>query len=277
MAKKRAKASPKVPVTSARRGAEPPRQEPAKPPDTLWQLILHTLWALPIWLRLPVSAILVALVTAFAFWATLPDSSKELVMRPLIQPPPAPAGAGERPQVLVKVSESLTHKGPRGRNWLENGHFDRDLAKWGWPRRFLNAAGAAVWSRVDASDQASSGSAELRVTLGGGNVYQQAQCLNLAPGDYYYGLSYRQASREGSRAVIALINFKDLDCNGDYAPYQPQTLASRQPGVWESHAYRGSLAPQYKSLMVVIGVWARHEGTHSVWFDDVSVRPVALR
>jgi len=155
---------------------------------------------------------------------------------------------------------------------LANGHFDTDLAHWGWQDRFPNGSGDVSWSNLDVDGSSSSGSIRLRDDLTSGPAYQQLQCIAATPGTYDYGMAVRADSRTAVRGIIAILQFDTPDCSGAYGAYPTKIIQVATPGTWERHTYTQTLAADKKAFLIVIGSWARESGLQTTWIDDVFLK-----
>lgn len=181
---------------------------------------------------------------------------------------------------LLEIVQSASSGGgpispPIALNLLQNGSFHTDLAGWGWFDRFPNGSGDASWSPVDANGSPASGSILLRDRLESENgpAYQQLQCINATPGQYDYGFAVRAESTTAVQGVIAFLQFTGLDCTGTYPGYTARTVIPPADGTWHRETWTASLGTRYRSILIVIGSWARQPGLQPVWIDDVFVTP----
>jgi hypothetical protein len=177
--------------------------------------------------------------------------------------------AGTRLLITQQISVVVS---PPVAGLLQNGTFPLDLSHWGWQDRFPNGTGDVSWSSIDANQGIASGSMRLRDDTSSGNAYQQMQCVNTQPGVYDYGFAVRSASRDGAQGVMAFVNFEGENCTGNYPAYAARTVKVAAANVWERHEYVGVLAPEYKSIGLIVAGWARQPGVQEVWVDDVFLR-----
>jgi hypothetical protein len=161
---------------------------------------------------------------------------------------------------------------PFVQNLIRNGSFHLDLAEWSWPDRFPNGTGDAAWSSFDVDGNIASGSIRLRDDLTSGPAYQQGQCVDLAPGVYELGLAVRAESATAVEGIIALVPFTGAGCTGSYPAY-PVTRVKPVAGEWKRITSTQRLTEEHRSVLVVIGGYARQAGLQTVWLDDVYVRP----
>lgn len=173
----------------------------------------------------------------------------------------------------IVQSEEVVVSPPVLPNVMQNGAFDLDLSHWSWQTRFPNGDGQATWSNLDANSQISSGSMHLTDTMSSPQAFSQSQCRQTAPGWYDYGFAVRASSRNGVRAIIALLEFDTPDCSGSYPAYSVKQIQVDAPGVWQRHTYTEYLNDDKVAVMLIIGSYARQEGVQEVWLDDVFVRP----
>jgi len=173
---------------------------------------------------------------------------------------------------VTQAAQSGPISPPSAGDLVANGHFDSDLAHWGWQDRFPNGTGDVSWSTFDATGSNSSGSIRLRDDLTSGPAYQQLQCIQATPGTYDYGFSVRADTRTGVRGIIAILQFDTPDCSGSYGTYPTKIVQVAAAGAWEQHTYTQTLASDKKAFLIVIGSWAREAGLQTVWIDDVFLK-----
>jgi len=175
-------------------------------------------------------------------------------------------------QLTVTQNSTSVVSPPFVQNLIRNGSFHFDLAGWSWSFGFPNGTGDEAWSSFDVDGNMASGSIRLRDDLTSGPSYQQGQCVEIAAGVYEFGLAVRAESATAVEGIIAVVPFTGAGCTGTYPAY-PVTRVKPVAGEWKRVTSTQRITEDYRSVLVVIGGYARQAGLQTVWLDDVYLRP----
>ncbi|MBV8516455.1 MAG: BACON domain-containing protein [Acidobacteria bacterium] len=207
-------------------------------------------------------------------WIVLQPSGSQLFVNIAPNPTQLPRSATLRiagQPYLVAQDANVVVSPPVETSLLVNGHFDHGLEPWGWQDRYPNGPGEALWSTEDANGSAASGSILMRST-GTTRGFQRLQCVDAESGVIYaYGGVVRAASREGGQEAIAVLEYDQPACGGDFTRDNENRFRANAPLTWQRYDFRFRTGASTRSLLFVIASLAAAP-PFDAWFDDLYLR-----